>query len=329
MWDVNEDVYALVRDYCEKFYEDAASPVEEYMWTLEEAVEKTHLHVTWGRLMRWELILADYSDKLDRLIVQAEHLAATPESKQRVHVLRLTHDHMTTYIAMEKAASDGRFSEAARWGRKMLVIRDEAEEIKSGLIPKTPEFRKSFRTTIEWHIDQYQTLADRAGGSAGELVLMLPRQWSFKKDPRDIGVLYQWYNDFPNDTWEEIDTTLYWEAQGHVDQNGWGYTGKAWYQTDFEVPADATEKPLWLTIGAVYNRGVWLWINGQMVNFELNRHKRLGHHDVRMPIHVDISDYLYSDKPNKLAVLVHTNDPGRNPRGGIHRRTFLWTPRIP
>lgn len=327
MWDVNEDVHELVRDYCEKFYEDAASPVEEYMWTLEEAVEKTHLHVTWGRLMRWEIILADCQKKLDRLVAQAEQLAVTPAAKERVHVLRLTHDHMNAYVAMEEAANEGRFAEAAELGRSMLVIRDKAEQIKSGLIPKTPEFRKSFRTTIEWQIDQYQDLADRADGVKGKLVLLLPRHWRFRRDPHDIGVLYQWYNDTADEAWEEIDTTLYWEAQGHVDEDGWGYTGKAWYQTEFNVPAEAEGKPLLLTIGAVYNRGVWLWVNGQMVNFKLNRHKRLGHHDVRSPIHVDITPYLRSNQQNRIAVLVHTNEPGRNPRGGIHRRAFLWSPR--
>jgi len=59
------------------------------------------------------------------------------------------------------------------------------------------------------------------------------------------------------------------------------------------------------------------------------RHHRLGHHDVRAPIHVDITDYLQTDRPNKIAVLVHTNPHGRNPRGGIHRRSFLWSPKSP
>ena len=326
MWDVEEDVRELVCDYCEKFYEEAADPIEDYMWTLEEAVEETHLHETWGRLMRWEVILENDMDELDALMAKAERRANSEQVKERLHMLRLTHDHMKAYIAMEEAVVDGDFAEGVRWGKRMIDLRDQAAEIKPGMLPHTPEFRKNFRSSIEWHIDQYQALADLAGGEKGELIAMLPRQWKFKKDPHDIGIIYQWYEEEPDGDWEPIDTTIYWEAQGHVDDNDWGYAGKAWYQTDFSVPEDKIGKPLWLTIGAVYNRGVWIWVNGQMVKFDMERHHRLGHHDVREPIHLDITKLARPGK-NKVAVLVHTNQPGRNPRGGIHRRTFLWSPK--
>ena len=57
MWDVTEDVDALVHDFCQKFFAEAADPMEQYLWLLEDTVEDTHLHETWGRLMRWEAVL--------------------------------------------------------------------------------------------------------------------------------------------------------------------------------------------------------------------------------------------------------------------------------
>jgi len=328
MWDAEADVEALVRDYCQKFYVDVADMVEEYIWTLESAVEQTASHQTWGRLMQWRTIFPPVHQKLDYLISQAEDSVQDSCSRQRVQVLRLVHNHMKAYVRMEQFAAQGQFQAGLEWADKMLAIRDEVNIIKSGLLPHTPEWAHDFRTTLEWHKEIYQDLAEKAGGQEGELLTLLPRQWEFKLDPKDVGVIYQWYLDGRGEDWATIDTTLNWEGQGYQDQQGWGFWGKAWYRTGFHVPADIEEgKSIWLTIGAVYNRGVWVWFNGMMQQFEKDRHWRLGHHDVRTPIHIDVTDWARSGEINHVAVLVNTTPPDRNPRGGIHRRSFLWTPR--
>ena len=63
MWDAEADVKALVRDYCRKFQAKATDVVEEYIWTLESAVEQTTSHQTWGRLMQWETIFPPVQQK--------------------------------------------------------------------------------------------------------------------------------------------------------------------------------------------------------------------------------------------------------------------------
>jgi hypothetical protein len=332
MWDVETDVDALVRDYCEKFYGRAAKDVETYIQTLEDAVEHTTIHETWGRLMNWRVVLRDARPKLDDFMLRAETHAEDPVVKSRVAVLRLVHDHMNAYIAMEEAVARGAFREAVASADAMLKLRDTVGEVQSGLLPHTPKQYHSFRTTLEWHRTMYAGLAERTDGTRGERLMMLPRRWEFKKDPKDIGVLYQWYRAGVGDPWETADTTTYWEAQGHQDAEGWSYTGKAWYRTSFDVPANVADKPVMLTIGAVYNRadynrGIWVWVNGVMRDFEADRHHRLGHHDVRTPIDIDVTDVLRAGEVNTVAVLVHTAPPGRNPRGGMHRRSFLWSPK--
>jgi hypothetical protein len=263
-------------------------------------------------------------DQLDGLMKQAGGLAGSSLAKQRVHVLRLSHDHMRDYLEMEQAVADGEFAKGVAWGEKMLPIRIEAEAIQTGLLPHTPDQYKSFRTSLEWHLKMYRGLAERTGGASGELVAMLPRRWSFKKDIEDVGVLYEWYDQDLDDTWESIDTTHYWEAQGHQDEKGWGYWGKAWYALDFELPKGTSPQDLWLTIGAVYNQGVWVWVNGRMMEFKKDRHWRLGFHDMRAPIDIDVSEVLLPGQTNRVAILVNTEPPGREPRGGLHRRVFLW-----
>lgn len=111
----------------------------------------------------------------------------------------------------------------------------------------------------------------------------------------------------------------------------WGYWGKAWYRTQFEVPADAAGKPLTLTIGGVYNaadydRGVCVWVNGRLMEWDVYQHQRMGGLRTLAPIHIDVTSDFHPGKSNTVAVLVHTDPPERFPRGGIHRRSFLWRP---
>ena len=328
MWNADTDVDGLVREYCSLFYEEAAQPVEQYIWTLEKAVEETPVLSTWGRLVPWRLILGPVREELDTLIEEAKRLATNsdPFLKKRIHLLGLVHDHMNAYIEMEEELAAGDFSKAVEWTGTMMSIRNEAEALEPGMLPHTPEWAHNFRTTIEWHRDIYKNLAAKAGGEQGELVEILPKDWAFKTDPEDIGVIYQWYEEAIDDSWTSLDTTLPWEWQGYSDEKGWAYWGKAWYRTRFEVPEEAIGKPLWLTIGAVYNRGVWIWMNGELQQWRKDKHWRLGHHDVRTPIHIDVTESVRPGR-NEIAVLVNTEMPGRNTRSGIHRRSFLWAPR--
>ena len=327
MWDSKSDVDALVRDYCEKFYGDAGNAVEKYIRTLEKAIEDTTLHETWGRLMQWKVVLPPVQPKLDRLMEQAEKRANTPEIKQRVRVLRLVHDHTNAYVAMEQAVARGEFQEGASWADTMAALRDQVGEVQSGLLPHSPDWVRTFRTSLEWHKNIDQDIANRINGVSGELVVMLPQKWEFKTDPKDIGVLYQWYLPNTGGRWDSIDTTLYWEAQGYQDEQGWGYWGKAWYRTGFTVPKEVEGKPLRLTLGAVYNEGVWIWVNGMFRRYEKTHLTKSGYPDERSPIDVDVTDLIRPGEVNTVAVLVNTPMPGRNARGGLHRRVFLWMPK--
>ncbi len=329
MWDVDSDVEELVDEYCELFYGDAAQAVEDYIWTLEKAVEDTKVICNWGRLNFWKIILTPpVRSKLDRLMAKAEKRSvdAGPDIRKRIFMLRLVHDHMNAYLDMQLALERGEYQKAVDFADLMLSIRDRAEAIEPGLLPNSPDWVRTFRTSLEWHKSLYQELADKAGGKEGELVQMLPQEWFFKKDTEDVGVIKQWYSGKTGHDWAPIDTTLPWEYQGYADEKGWAYWGKAWYRTDFDLSAEEAASPLWLTIGAVYNRGVWIWVNGELQQWEMDKHWRLGHHDVRKPIHIDVSKIVHPGK-NELAVLVNTPMPERNPRSGIHRRSFLWRPK--
>ena len=322
MWNVNEDVGQIVRDYCEKFYGRAADDIERYMWKLEHAVERSRVHTTWGRLTPWKHILtSDVIEALDGAIADAERRNLEADARRRVDVLSRVHRHMKTYLDMVTALDDGAFRQASDLAARMLEMRDELARIDPSLIPHTGPPYREFRSTTEWHRDVYQGLADRAGGKNGELIAMLPRRWQFKPDAKDVGVLDRWYLPGRGEPWERIDVTTYWEAQGHQDAEGFGTWGKAWYRTRFQLSADAADRPLTLTLGAVYNRGLWVWVNGVLVAHHPEKH------DVRTPLDIDVTRHLNPGRVNTVAILVNTPPPGRNPRGGLHRRVFVWSPR--
>ena len=326
MWDANADVHALVHEYCTRFYGDAASPIEKYIWTLEKAVNDTHSHETWGRLMQWRLILPPVADHLNSLMTRAESLASDPVSQRRVHMLRLVHDHMMAYLSMENAVADGEFQEGVNCADKMLSIREEAASIQTGMLPKSSKIAMEHNSSIEGHRDVYVALADRSNGKQGTLITMLPRTWEFKTDPTECGILHRWYLPDAVKGWKPIDSTLNWEAQGYVNREGIGYSGKAWYRTAFEVPASAAGKPLRLTVGGVYNNGVWVWVNGVMRPFKMKRHWRLGYQDHLSPFDLEVTDLIHPGETNHVAILVERAGSDRDPKSGLHRRVFLWTP---
>lgn len=321
MWDADADVRAIVRDYCEKFYGPAASAVERYLWAIEDAVEESEAHETWGRLMPWRQILTpELMRELDARMAEAKQLAQESDVALHVRVLDMVHRHMKAFLAMEWAATRGDFAEAVLHNDAMRELRTEVGTIASGLLPHTPDWCRDSTGALEWYRKVYQDLAERVVGPKGELVAMLPQHWDFRKDPEDMGVVCQWYLPEAQGPWDMIDTTVYWEMQGHQDARGWAYGGKAWYRTGVYVPPIAGNRPVYLTIGAVYNKAVWIWVNGELVDHRAKQESKL-------PFDVDVTGHIRPGGMNCIAVLVDTLTPDRNARGGMHRRSFLWTPK--
>lgn len=86
------------------------------------------------------------------------------------------------------------------------------------------------------------------------------------------------------------------------------------------MPASSRNKPLRLTVGGVYSTKLWLWINGVLVDHRVKQNPR-------EPFDIDVTDRIRPGETNHFALLVQTEPPGRDPRGGLHRRVFLWTPK--
>jgi hypothetical protein len=221
---------------------------------------------------------------------------------------------------MEEVVAVGDFAGGVRQADEMLRVRGELGKISPSLIPVTPEWASKGDGALEWYRRTYQGLADRMNGTRGSLVAMTPRRWQFRKDPEQIGTFEQWYAPEAKGKWDDLDTTMYWEAQGLQDSRGHEYAGHAWYREALVVPAEAAGKPLRLSISELYGNELWTWINGRLADHR----SRL---NARNAFDIDVSDYVRPGQTNQIALLIDTLPADRNARGGLHRRVFLWSPK--
>jgi len=323
MWDANQDVDSLVRDYCEKFFGKGADPVEDYTWTLEQAVERSPIHTTWGREITWRAILSRQTmETLDNDMQKAQALADTPETQLHARMLSLVNDHTKAFLQMEYAAADGRFREAAECVDEMLRLRAEAGKVDPRIIAPSEEIRLLGHpySTIEYYRSVWQDMAEKAGGAKGELIALLPRLWEFNLDPNGDGQIYQWYLPDVGGRWRDIDTTLNWHAAGYHNDRGAGYSGKAWYRTSFYVPPEAAGKKLTLTFGGVWTNGIWIWMNGFLTQY-------LTGFSSKQPFEVDVTGHVNPGAINTIAIMVDRDTLDREQRGGMYRRVILWAPR--
>jgi hypothetical protein len=318
MWNVNDDVDALVRDYCEAFYGKAADAIERYIWAVEDAVDRTEVHAYWrtNEEIPWRLIFSGVLVKeLDETLKQAAQFADTPQHQQHVKALQIAHNHMVAFLNIQRAGDAGDYQQALTWADRAQEARDGMADIYPALLPNTPDWVAARCTTsLEGVRSLYQSLADRAD----QLVVMLPEMWEFKTDPFDDGLIRQWYLLDRGTAWDYIKTTLYWENQGYQDEVGHGYVGFAWYRTKFEVPESVANHTLKLTFGGVYYQEIWIWING-LLAFNSDEAASI------RPFDLDVIGNICPGEMNHIAVRIKSQGIHNRAQGGIYRRVFLWS----
>jgi len=330
MWNVNGDVKAWVRDYCERFYGPAGRPIERYIWTLENAVDRCGAHVVWGVPIPWRQIWANVGDRLETYIAQAERKTVTPEQSRRREVFALVHDHLRTFVRMEEAAARADFAEAVRQAEEAFALRGRISEVQSGLLPPDSELAAKSRWTLSDLHRVYKELAERMEGPRGRLFCLLPQTWEFKPDPRDVGALEQWYLSTTREGWNPIDITLPWQWQGYTEKDGYPYCGKAWYRIRFPLGTLPENQRVFLTFGGIYHSldgsfGVWVWVNGKLLRWQPDGPMVAGKRRESLPVDLDVTDYLKPNAENVIAVQIFTRTPNDWDRGGLYRRAFLWS----
>jgi hypothetical protein len=150
---------------------------------------------------------------------------------------------------------------------------------------------------------------------------MLSTKWSFMWDVNDNGINQKWFTtDFDDSKWFDIGTDSCWEEQSIGKQweiqHGTQYDGVAWYRNTFTVSA-SNNKKIQLLFGAV-DEACKIWINGQFVLDRPFPYKG-DHESWQKSFEVDITKYVFFDRPNVLAVRVEDSSGA----GGIWRPVKL------
>lgn len=322
MWDAHADVDDLLDEYYSKLYGRAGQSVRKYWNALEHMMHNGPGH------RRQEIIKTIYPvekvRKLERHVAAAERSADTDMIRRRVQVIRWSYDNLVQYLRMSKSEDDGRFAEAARIAQSLvgkLAKIDQADTVlyKVGDMDRYDEFHSHL---IGGRVTQNEELAAMTDGSKGDLVALLADKWTFRTDPHDEGMIYEWYaRDLDTRKWGTIRTTRTWDLQGLEDKAGHMYDGLGWYRTHMTVPARFAGKKIFLHFSGRFGK-MLIWVNGRFAAYRTYPKFRW----VKTPdgyYEIDVSDLVTPGKQNVIAIRV---DNSRK-TGGIYRRVFAWSPR--
>jgi hypothetical protein len=328
MWNAGLDVNKERDEFFANWYGPAARPAMAFWEELENTFETTPWLGHEDRILPYVYSPALIA-KLEQDVKAAEALATDEWSKPRVHADRITLENLKAYMAMNRAEFDANFAEAARQAQRMIDVRTEAAQLSPFYYNPDPKRNGDSNQFYYWGAWQrglyYQKVAKATNGTTGDLVSILPEQAKCKLDPRDDGRYDHWFApDYKDDDWTAVQTTMpfYRQVAGGCDDTGYPYIGALWYRQEFELPASAKGKNLYLYAAAIEPEA-WVWINGKFIGH------REYHDCYERPnaLDMDVSNALIPGKKNVIAIRVHTGLAPAALADGLCSRLFLYSPR--
>lgn len=347
MWNPDEDPQALLDDFYPRFFGPAAASMKAY-WEAIFRVWSETLVTEHEYFIAQSLYTPKLIDELGRDLEAAEAALAPVRDQgatlrrndrfylERLQFVRLGYEVLRNYMAMVRsAASDGDYAAAVEAGERGLKARDDLTAMNKAFTTTRLEESYAF-----WpgEVAQYRELLSLFDGKKGELIIKLPLEWAFHRDPHGEGEkrgfasapvdLSYWrahggdYNietrkDYP-DEWEMVRTDLYVQAQGvrFLDQHN--YVGDIWYRTKLDLSAAQAGTATRLMFPGLFH-ACDLFIAGRKVAERAQR-PLWWHNDYRFQWDVPLEGALRADE-NDIALRCHI--PGH--MGGMFRRPFLYS----
>ncbi|WP_446011537.1 DUF4838 domain-containing protein [Candidatus Electrothrix sp.] len=353
MWNPDVDIQAELAAFYPKFYGPAAEPMREY-WeaifqTWEQTIVTEHEYFlaptiyTSGLLKTMKARMKEAETLLEPLRKKKSLSRNEQLYLDRIAFTRMSCDITTLYLAMVKAAaSDIDYKKAVQLGEKALVIREKLTAM-NGTFTTYKGMKVENKGYAWWpgEVRQYRELEQWVNGDKGKLVLKLPLEWAFRRDPKNIGVkknfatepvdLTFWQanrgtytldllKDYPATEWEMLRTDLYMQAQGVRNPDRQSYTGYAWYRIEVDIPAEQVDKKLHLRFPGLFNE-CWLYVNGEEVAHR-EQNPLWWNNDYRFEWDVDLTGKIKQGK-NILALRLNS----RHHFAGMFRRPFIYAAR--
>jgi hypothetical protein len=330
MWNPDQDMQAALDDYYKNWYGPAASPARGFWDAIETKLLESPLLGHEDRILPY-VYGADLVPALDTKIAEAEKVAPAEPYKTRVHVDRLTLEHLRLYLAYKAAEFDAKWDEAVAALDRMIAVRLELNKISPFLVmpPATKPPESYYVGENYWGVPNrkayFETVRDATSGKTGELVALAPKTARFTLDDSNIGKDLRWYRpDTDRSKWRDQDPTqpFYTQVPGCLSERGVPYAGKMWYVFDVDVPASAAGKPVRL-FSPFVTCEAWAWVNGEYA----------GHRDYLeayispAAIDLDVTKLIKPGAKNTIAVWVSTGTAKSQAPEGILGRVLLYSPK--
>jgi hypothetical protein len=292
LWDLNTDVDAFVRDFCERMYGPASDPMLQYYTLMEQAViESPQEHVSFRGLERFTPeVLAE----AERLLRRAYRLAPADLVRARVADQQVALDLTRLY--------------------QLQALEDKSTEQQVALVELNARIleratRHGIAIPMDARYALYVDYTPPLPALAGTRLMELPEQWQFRTDPEAVGEREQWQLPGKADaSWKPISIHQAWEGQGYP-----GYEGFGWYALDAKLPAGSGGR-MWLLFEAV-DELCTVWLDGAKVG------ESTGDPGVLWdkPVAVEITGKYRPDETTHLVVRVHDSAYA----GGIWKPVWL------
>jgi hypothetical protein len=349
LWNPNEDIETLLKEFYPRFYGPAAVPMETYWSAIYQAWAETivteHEHFVAPAIYTPQVIetcrksLAQAVQLVAPLARKAQRSRHERQVLERMKFTCLSFQILDGYLGMvRQAATEGNYAEAVKKGEKALAVRETLTDMNGTF---TTYRRIGEHGTAWWpgEVEQYRKLQQYVDGTKGTLIQKLPLEWAFRRDKARQGVaknyaagevdLTYWKahqdqltphsrKDYP-DQWEMLRADLYAQAQGIRDPDRQSFTGDLWYRADVDLTADQVRGKVHLLFPGLFNE-CRLYVNGKEVAFRpqgniwwLN--------DYAFEWDVDLAGKLQAGK-NTLALRANCE----HHFGGMFRRPFLYVP---
>jgi hypothetical protein len=349
MWNPEENVDTLLEDFYARFFGPAQAPMRNYWSAIFDAWRKAivteHEYFIAPAIYTPELIeRLRVSLELAEKATEPLRSASRPLSRneqlylERLRFVRLGFEILKSYIAMVSAAATNLdFKNAVEAGEQGLRARESLAQMNAAFT--TTRFEQGYAF---WpgEVEQYRELLKLVDGENGQLLVALPLEWNFHRDPdgtgrienllegpidpsfwREHGSKYglEARKDYPADQWAVVRTDLYVQAQGIRAPNRESYTGDLWYRTEVDLSSDQAAANAHIMFPGLFN-DCELYVNGiEAARRGFKEPWWLG--DYRFEWDVALNDKLHQGR-NAIALRCHNH----HHMGGMFRRPFLYVP---
>lgn len=348
LWEPGVDVDGLLAEFYPKFYGPAAEPMAAYWSAILKAWDDT-ICTEHEYFLVPAIYTPDLVESLRKHLAAAEKAVAPLNTKatlsrneklylDRLRFQRLSFDVLDAYTAMIRAAwANGDYRAAVTAGERGLATREKLTDM-SGIFTTYRRYPEHGAAWWPGEVQQYRNLLALTDGTKGTLLLKTPAEWSFRRDPMNVGVAERWHSQPVDLTWwnarpdkgsvashqenpghwEMLRTNLYMQAQGVINPDFASYTGHAWYRTEIEVTAEQLAGDVHLMFPGLFNV-CWLYVNGEQVAERQKFNPMWWYNAYEFEWDVPVAGKLRAGK-NTIAVRLD------NPHhfGGMFRRPFVY-----